>query len=61
MVERSLSMREVPGSIPGFSITFIFTFFFMKNIQTLHSVKRKSWDDREKNDVRKHRQNNQNT
>ena len=24
MVERSLSMREVPGSIPGFSIFFSF-------------------------------------
>ena len=23
MVERSLSMREVPGSIPGFSIFFV--------------------------------------
>ena len=26
MVERSLSMREVPGSIPGFSISFFFHF-----------------------------------
>ena len=25
MVERSLSMREVPGSTPGFSILFFFT------------------------------------
>ena len=32
MVERSLSMREVPGSIPGFSISFfvnaLFPFFY---------------------------------
>ena len=27
MVERSLSMREVPGSIPGFSIQLFFFFF----------------------------------
>ena len=27
MVERSLSMREVPGSIPGFSMTHFFSFF----------------------------------
>ena len=30
MVERSLSMREVPGSIPGFS-KFFFLFFFLVN------------------------------
>ena len=29
MVERSLSMREAPGSIPGFSIIFSFSFFFL--------------------------------
>ena len=28
MVERSLSMREVPGSMPGFSIFFSLAFFF---------------------------------
>ena len=28
MVERSLSMREVPGSMPGFSTFFFFFFFF---------------------------------
>ena len=28
MVERSLSMREVPGSIPGASRTFRFTTFY---------------------------------
>ena len=27
MVERSLSMREVPGSIPGFSTQDFFLFF----------------------------------
>ena len=41
MVERPLSMREVPGSMPGFSnlITSKVTFFFLfshKNIQTLN-------------------------
>ena len=29
MVERSLSMREVPGSIPGSSIHFFLPFFFL--------------------------------
>ena len=44
MVERSLSMREVPGSIPGFSILFFFfnlpvlpaapaAFFYKKMVQ----------------------------
>ena len=28
MVERSLSMREVPGSMPGFSNYLFFLFFF---------------------------------
>ena len=37
MVERSLSMREVPGSIPGFStLTFFFrdlcNFFFLTDM-----------------------------
>ena len=33
MVERSLSMREVPGSIPGSSTSFSFFFlFFLQNI-----------------------------
>ena len=27
MVERSLSMREVPGSMPGFSILLLVLFF----------------------------------
>ena len=29
MVERSLSMREVPGSMPGFSTFFSFFFFLL--------------------------------
>ncbi len=33
MVERSLSMREVPGSIPGFSI-FLFALFPLLGIDT---------------------------
>ena len=34
MVERSLSMREVPGSIPGFSTTFLLSLsvFFTENV-----------------------------
>ena len=31
MVERSLSMREVPGSIPGFSKHYFFCLFFRSN------------------------------
>ena len=31
MVERPLCMREVPGSIPGFSISFPYCLFFLKN------------------------------
>ena len=39
MVERSLSMREVPGSIPGASRNLLFFFiFFIKN--KLHMVKK---------------------
>ena len=35
MVERPLCMREVPGSIPGFSRKF-FLFFFFNSILCLH-------------------------
>ena len=35
MVERSLSMREAPGSIPGLSTTFLFLFFCLR---LAHSV-----------------------
>ena len=35
MVERSLSMREVPGSIPGASNHFAFAFAFIQYIDTL--------------------------
>ena len=40
MVERSLSMREVPGSIPGFSIrTFFFLYHFQRYIiDTIHPL-----------------------
>ena len=35
MVERSLSMREVPGSIPGASKFFILFYFFYLNLYSL--------------------------
>jgi|DEB0MinimDraft_12_1074336.scaffolds.fasta_scaffold03782_5 hypothetical protein len=37
MVERSLSMREVPGSIPGASTTFL------KLLFTIRKTLRKEW------------------
>ena len=37
MVERSLSMREVPGSIPGFSPSFFF-FFPIFFLLLIHSI-----------------------
>ncbi len=38
MVERSLSMREVPGSIPGFSISFTFMI-----VNLFSTVPNQSW------------------
>ena len=38
MVERSLSMREVPGSIPGSSTFCFFFFFFFFFYSTRHFV-----------------------
>ena len=38
MVERSLSMREVPGSIPGFSKLFADNFHFLKQFFKLSSM-----------------------
>ena len=45
MVERSLSMREVPGSIPGFSTQDFFSLFFIHihnyyNVHTLNFFQR---------------------
>ena len=38
MVERSLSMREVPGSMPGFSIVFFFFFNTDRTLDTMRVV-----------------------
>ena len=39
MVERPLSMREVPGSTPGFSIVlFLFFFFLMTTIFAITEI-----------------------
>ena len=42
MVERSLSMREVPGSIPGSSTCFLYFFLFDEYMIIIYNLIKKS-------------------